>query len=84
MTKVNEVVTDAEMSGLEVLWRHPDGLPVREIVVAVNGRHEHSLHGGVKSLLDRLMEKGLVRVDKAGFATNSSPRSRDNSSWVSI
>jgi BlaI family penicillinase repressor len=34
----------------------------------VYDRHEHSLHGGVKSFLDRLMEKGYVRVDKIGFA----------------
>jgi predicted transcriptional regulator len=68
MTKINEEVTDAELSVLGVLWKHPDGVPVREVVLAVYGRHEHSLHGGVKSFLDRLMEKGLVRVDKTGFA----------------
>ncbi|HEY1598838.1 MAG TPA: BlaI/MecI/CopY family transcriptional regulator [Pirellulales bacterium] len=68
MTKINEEVTDAELSVLEVLWKHPDGVPVRDIVLAVYGRHEHSLHGGVKSFLDRLTEKGLVRVDKTGFA----------------
>ena len=68
MTKQNEEVTDAELSVLEVLWNHPKGVPVREIVMAVYGRHEHSLHGGVKSFLDRLMEKGFVQVDKTGFA----------------
>ena len=61
-------VTDAELSVLEVLWERPDGAPVREIVIAIYGRHEHSLHGGVKSFLDRLMEKGYVEVDKSGFA----------------
>jgi len=60
--------TDAEMSVLEVLWKHPEGVPIREIVLAIYGRHEHSLHGGVKSFLDRLMDKGLVRVEKSGFA----------------
>ncbi len=60
--------TDAEMSVLEVLWKHPEGVPIREIVLAVYGRHEHSLHGGVKSFLDRLMEKGLAWVEKSGFA----------------
>jgi len=61
-------VTEAEQSVLEVLWESPDGVAVRDIVLAIYGRHEHSLHGGVKSFLDRLMEKGLVAVDKSGFA----------------
>ncbi|QDT43694.1 Penicillinase repressor [Gimesia alba] len=61
-------VTDAELSVLEILWEEPDGVAVREIVLKMYGRHEHSLHGGVKSFLDRLMEKGLVQVDKTGFA----------------
>lgn len=68
MSKKNEEVTEAELSILEVLWNRAEGAPVREIVLEVYGRHEHSLHGGVKSLLDRLMEKGCVRVEKAGFA----------------
>lgn len=68
MAKINEEVTDAELSVLEVLWKQPEGVSVRDIVLAMYGRHEHSLHGGVKSFLDRLMEKGLVRVDKSGFA----------------
>jgi predicted transcriptional regulator len=68
MARRNEEVTDAELSVMEVLWNRPEGAPIREIVVAVYGRHEHSLHGGVKSFLDRLMEKGYVRVDKTGFA----------------
>jgi predicted transcriptional regulator len=69
--KVPEIdidVTDTEMSVLEILWEHPEGIPVREIVLKLYGRHEHSLHGGVKSFLDRLLEKGLVAVDKSGFA----------------
>lgn len=68
MAKQNEDVTDAELSVLEILWNRPEGESIREIVLAVYGRHEHSLHGGVKSFLDRLMEKGYVRVDKTGFA----------------
>lgn len=61
-------ITEAELSVMEVLWSRAAGETVREIVVAVYGRHEHSLHGGVKSFLDRLMDKGYVRVDKAEFA----------------
>ncbi|QDT85998.1 Penicillinase repressor [Gimesia chilikensis] len=61
-------VTEAERTVLEILWERPGGSSVREIVLAMYGRHEHSLHGGVKSFLDRLMDKGLVTVDKSGFA----------------
>jgi predicted transcriptional regulator len=61
-------LTDAELSVMEVLWRRAEGTTVREIVLEVYGRHEHSLHGGVKSFLDRLMEKAYVAVDKSGFA----------------
>ena len=61
-------VTDAELGVLEVLWERNDGATVREIVLTMYGRHEHSLHGGVKSFLDRLMEKGFITVDKSGFA----------------
>jgi len=68
MGKPREELTDAELAVMEVLWSRPDGTPVREIVLAMYGRHEHSLHGGVKSFLDRLIDKGYVRVDKAGFA----------------
>lgn len=68
MMKQNDDVTDAELSVLEVLWEQPEGVAVRDIVIAIYGRHEHSLHGGVKSFLDRLMEKGYVEVDKTGFA----------------
>jgi BlaI family penicillinase repressor len=68
MPKPDADVTEAELSVLEVLWDSPEGVAVREIVLAMYGRHEHSLHGGVKSFLDRLMEKGFVAVDKSGFA----------------
>jgi predicted transcriptional regulator len=61
-------ITDAELSVMEVLWDRENGVTVRQIVLAIYGRHEHSLHGGVKSFLDRLMEKGYVTVNKSGFA----------------
>ena len=53
---------------MEALWNRGGGATVREIVMAVYSRHEHSLHAGVKSFLDRLIEKGYVKVDKTGFA----------------
>ena len=68
MGKPNDEITEAEFSVMEVLWNRADGATVREIVLAVYGRHEHSLHGGAKSFLDRLLEKGFVNVDKIGFA----------------
>ncbi|MEX2174369.1 MAG: BlaI/MecI/CopY family transcriptional regulator [Pirellulaceae bacterium] len=68
MTKQNDEITEAEWSVMEVLWGRAEGATVREIVLAVYSRHEHSLHGGVKSFLDRLIEKRYVQVDKAGFA----------------
>ncbi|MCA9017481.1 MAG: BlaI/MecI/CopY family transcriptional regulator [Planctomycetaceae bacterium] len=68
MSEKDVAVTDAELSVLEILWEEPEGVAVRDIVLKMYGRHEHSLHGGVKSFLDRLMEKGLVSVDKSGFA----------------
>jgi BlaI family transcriptional regulator, penicillinase repressor len=68
MMKPREDITEAELSVMEVLWDRGEGATVRQIVLAVYGRHEHSLHGGVKSFLDRLIEKRYVRVDKTGFA----------------
>jgi BlaI family penicillinase repressor len=68
MGKPNEEIPEAELAVMEVLWNRPQGETVREIVLAVYGRHEHSLHGGVKSFLERLIEKGYVTVDKTGFA----------------
>ena len=68
MAKPHEELTDAELAVMEVLWARDDGAAIREIVLEMYGRHEHSLHGGVKSFLDRLIEKGYARVDKTGFA----------------
>jgi BlaI family penicillinase repressor len=68
MGKPNDEIPDAELAVMEVLWNRPEGESVREIVLAMYGRHEHSLHGGVKSFLERLIEKGYVTVDKTGFA----------------
>ncbi len=68
MGRPNEEITEAELSVMEVLWRSNGGATVREIVLELYGRHEHSLHGGAKSFLDRLMEKKYVKVDKREFA----------------
>lgn len=73
MAKPSEDITDAELAVMEVLWSHDQGSTVRDIVLAVYGRHEHSLHGGVKSFLDRLLEKRYVKVDKSSFAHRFHP-----------
>jgi predicted transcriptional regulator len=67
MPKPRDEITEAELAVMEVLWSS-EGATVREIVLAMYDRHEHSLHGGVKSFLDRLLEKRYVKVDKSGFA----------------
>ena len=66
MTKRNDV-TETELAILDVLWdRGP--IAVREIVEALYGEHRPSLHATVKSLLDRLMDKGFVECDSNRFA----------------
>ena len=68
MATPKDDITAAESAVMEVLWQREDGATVRDIVLAMYGRHEHSLHGGVRSFLDRLMEKKYARVDKSQFA----------------
>jgi predicted transcriptional regulator len=58
-------VTEAEFAVLNVLWAHGTN-PVRGIVEAVYGKHNHSLHATVKSLLKRLADKGLVSRERWG------------------
>ena len=54
-----------ELEIMLVLWeRGPT--PVRGLVEAVYGRHTQSLHTTVKSLLDRLIRKGLVSCSRDG------------------
>jgi predicted transcriptional regulator len=60
-------VTETELAILEVLWKSGFAT-VREMVEAIYGRHNSSLHATINSLIDRLREKGYVVVDDAGFA----------------
>ncbi len=66
MNKRNDV-TETELAILDVLWDHGP-IAVREIVDALYGEHRPSLHATVKSLLERLMEKGFVECDTNHFA----------------
>ena len=67
MSKKPSEVTETELSILGVLWdQGPSG--IREIVEAIYGEHTPTLHATVKSLLDRLGEKGYVECDRSTFA----------------
>ncbi len=55
-------VTETELRILDVLWKRGPTI-VREIVEELYGEHSPSLHATVKSLLDRLAEKGYVCQD---------------------
>ena len=63
---VNEV-TETELAILDVLWEQGP-VPVRTIVDELYGEYRRSLHASVKSLLDRLMEKGFVETDTSEYA----------------
>lgn len=60
-------VTETELAILEALW-NGGASAIREIVLTVYKQHTPSLHATVKSLLERLEEKGYVETDKRGFA----------------
>jgi BlaI family penicillinase repressor len=67
MPNQTKTVTETEFAILNVLW---DAGPatVREIVEAVYQKHTHSLHAGVKSLLERLADKDFVVCKRRGAA----------------
>jgi BlaI family transcriptional regulator, penicillinase repressor len=58
-------VTETEFTILDVLW-NSGPTTVRAIVEAMYGKHTHSLHATVKSLLERLAEKDLVVCQRSG------------------
>jgi BlaI family penicillinase repressor len=67
MPRTPSEVTETELSILDVLWqRGPTA--VRDIVENLYGQHSQSLHATVKSLLDRLADKGYVECDTSRFA----------------
>jgi BlaI family transcriptional regulator, penicillinase repressor len=73
MPKKPAEVTDTELAILNVLW---DRAPceIRDIVEALYSEHTPALHATVKSLLERLTEKGFVDCDRRRFAHKFSPR----------
>ena len=66
-------VTETEFAILNVLWEHGTNT-VRGIVEAVYDRHSHSLHTTVKSLLERLVDKGFVAHERRGGVHLFSPK----------
>ncbi|MHC4398964.1 MAG: BlaI/MecI/CopY family transcriptional regulator [Planctomycetota bacterium] len=60
-------VTETEWAIMDVLWKGGP-ISVREIVESLYSEHTPSLHATVKSLLDRLTEKGCVACDASRFA----------------
>jgi predicted transcriptional regulator len=66
-------VTETELAILDVLWeRGPTD--VRDVVQAIYGEHNQTLHATVKSLLERLDVKGYVACDRSRFAHQFSAR----------
>ena len=60
-------VTETELRILDVLWERGPTI-VRDIVEDIYADHSPSLHATVKSLLDRLAEKGYVTHDSSRHA----------------
>lgn len=60
-------VTETELAIMDVLWQQGP-ISVREIVQVLYSGHTPSLHATVKSLLDRLADKGFVSCDTSQFA----------------
>ena len=67
MAKKPADVTETELAILEVIWDR--GLcEIREIVEEIYTEHTQARHTTVKSLLERLAEKGYVEADTSRFA----------------
>lgn len=65
-------VTETELRILDVLWERGPTI-VRDIVEELYDEHTPALHATVKSLLERLDEKGYVTRDGSGHAHTFSP-----------
>jgi predicted transcriptional regulator len=60
-------VTETELAILDVIWDR-GVCEIREIVEAIYPEHTQARHTTVKSLLERLAEKGYVKADTSRFA----------------
>jgi predicted transcriptional regulator len=59
--------TETELAILNVIWDR-GSCEIREIVEAIYPEHTQARHTTVKSLLERLAEKGYVESDSSRFA----------------
>jgi BlaI family transcriptional regulator, penicillinase repressor len=66
MARKPAAVTETEYAILDVLWRR-EPCTIREIVETIYSKHTPALHATVKSLLDRLSDKGFIRCDTSAF-----------------
>jgi predicted transcriptional regulator len=66
-------VTETELAILDVIWDR-GACEIREIVEAMYPEHTQARHTTVKSLLERLAEKGYVESDASRFAHKFSAR----------
>jgi predicted transcriptional regulator len=60
-------VTETELAILDVIWDRGTS-EIREIVEAIYSEHTQARHMTVKSLLERLADKGYVESDTSRFA----------------
>ncbi|MBI2480006.1 MAG: BlaI/MecI/CopY family transcriptional regulator [Planctomycetia bacterium] len=67
MSKKPTDVTETELAILDVIWDR-GVCEIREIVEAIYPEHTQARHTTVKSLLERLAEKGYVESDTSRFA----------------
>jgi predicted transcriptional regulator len=67
MSKKPADVTETELAILDVIWDR-GACEIREIVEAIYPEHTQARHTTVKSLLERLADKGYVDCDQGHFA----------------
>lgn len=67
MAKKPADVTETELAILHAIWER-GVCEIREIVEAIYPEHTQARHTTVKSLLERLTEKGYVESDASWFA----------------
>ncbi|NHZ82975.1 BlaI/MecI/CopY family transcriptional regulator [Massilia sp. CCM 8695] len=58
-------ISDAESKVMEVLWRSGSAMPAEDIVAALVSGHQWQ-EATIKSLLNRLLNKGAVSAQKEG------------------
>ena len=67
VSKKSADVTETELAILDVIWDR-GVCEIREIVEAIYLEHTQARHTTVKSLLERLAEKGYVKSDTSRYA----------------